>query len=68
MLAIAASGNFSFLNHLTIIPSLACLDDACWPRALRAAPPPVRLRLRLRLQLRLRLRLRPRLRLRVTLT
>ena len=40
MLNIAASGNFSFLNHLTIIPSLACLDDACWPRALRAAPPP----------------------------
>ena len=40
MLNIAASGNFSFLNHLTIIPSLACLDDACWPRVLRAAPPP----------------------------
>jgi hypothetical protein len=49
MLNICASGNFSFLNHLTIVPSLACLDDACWPRRLRAllllspraaAPPP----------------------------
>lgn len=32
MLGIIASGNFSFLNHLTILPALACLDDACWPR------------------------------------
>lgn len=30
MLNIAISGNLSFLNHLTIIPALACLDDACW--------------------------------------
>lgn len=35
MLGIIFSGNFAFLNHLTIIPALACLDDACWPRALR---------------------------------
>jgi lipase maturation factor 1 len=35
MVNIVLSGNFSFLNHLTIIPALACLDDACWPRALR---------------------------------
>jgi hypothetical protein len=32
MLAIIASGNFAFLNHLTIIPALACLDDAWWPK------------------------------------
>ena len=32
MLGIILSGNFSFLNHLTILPALACLDDACWPR------------------------------------
>ena len=31
MINIMLSGNFSFLNHLTIIPALACLDDACWP-------------------------------------
>jgi hypothetical protein len=31
MVNIILSGNFAFLNHLTIIPSLACLDDACWP-------------------------------------
>ena len=35
MLNIILSGNFAFLNHLTIIPALACLDDACWPRWLR---------------------------------
>ncbi|CAE7386954.1 Lmf1 [Symbiodinium sp. CCMP2456] len=29
MLNIALSGNFSFLNHLTIVPALACLDDDC---------------------------------------
>jgi hypothetical protein len=34
MVGIALSGNFSFLNHLTIIPALACLDDACWPNVL----------------------------------
>jgi hypothetical protein len=31
MVNIIMSGNFAFLNHLTIIPALACLDDACWP-------------------------------------
>ncbi|CAB9498897.1 Lipase maturation factor 1 [Seminavis robusta] len=31
MINIILSGNFSFLNHLTIVPALACLDDACWP-------------------------------------
>eukprot|EP00438_Fugacium_kawagutii_P028313 Skav200661 [mRNA] locus=scaffold3198:79845:80766:- [translate_table: standard] len=30
MFNIAISGNLSFLNHMTIIPALACLDDACW--------------------------------------
>ena len=34
MMAIALSGNFSFLNHLTIIPAIACLDDFCWPHFL----------------------------------
>ena len=29
------AGNFAFLNHVTIIPALACLDDACYPRWLR---------------------------------
>ena len=29
------SGNFAFLNHLTIIPALACLDDTCFPSFLR---------------------------------
>jgi hypothetical protein len=35
-----ASGNLSFLNWLTIVPALACLDDAVWarivPRRVRA--------------------------------
>lgn len=31
MVNIMLSGNFSFLNHLTIVPALACLDDDCWP-------------------------------------
>ena len=35
MVNIILSGNFAFLNHLTMIPALACLDDACWPRFLR---------------------------------
>eukprot|EP00540_Astrosyne_radiata_P001686 CAMPEP_0116854178 /NCGR_PEP_ID=MMETSP0418-20121206/18422_1 /TAXON_ID=1158023 /ORGANISM="Astrosyne radiata, Strain 13vi08-1A" /LENGTH=292 /DNA_ID=CAMNT_0004486859 /DNA_START=165 /DNA_END=1043 /DNA_ORIENTATION=- len=35
MMNIILSGNFSFLNHLTIVPALACLDDACWPRLLQ---------------------------------
>lgn len=42
MLNIAASGNFAFLNQLTIIPSLACLDDACWQLLARACPRPLR--------------------------
>jgi hypothetical protein len=32
MINIIMSGNFAFLNHLTIIPALACLDDGCWPQ------------------------------------
>lgn len=35
MVNIALSGNLAILNHLTILPALACLDDLCWPRALR---------------------------------
>ena len=36
MVGILLSGNFSVLNHLTIIPALACLDDgAGWPSWLR---------------------------------
>ena len=31
MVGIVLSGNFAFLNHLTIVPALACLDDICWP-------------------------------------
>ena len=31
MINIMLSGNFAFLNHVTIIPALACLDDACFP-------------------------------------
>jgi len=31
MINIIISGNFAFLNHLTIIPALACLDDECYP-------------------------------------
>ena len=38
-----ASGNLSFLNWLTIVPALACFDDAVWakilPRALWPAVP-----------------------------
>jgi hypothetical protein len=30
--ALILSGNLSFLNWLTIIPALACLDDAVWSR------------------------------------
>jgi len=50
MVGIIFSGNFAFLNHLTIIPALACLDDACWPHWLQrriqkrsgsVTPPPV---------------------------
>ena len=39
MVNIAVSGNFSVLNHLTIVPALACLDDDAWPRRVRRAPP-----------------------------
>ena len=40
-IAEAISGNLSFLNHMTIIPALACLDDACWtPWRSRVAPKP----------------------------
>jgi len=40
MVGIALSGNFSVLNHLTILPALACLDDdAGWPRMLTARTP-----------------------------
>jgi hypothetical protein len=31
------SGNLSFLNWLTIVPALACFDDAVWSRLLPAA-------------------------------
>lgn len=37
MVNIALSGNLGFLNHLTVIPALACLDDSCWPRFCRPA-------------------------------
>ena len=40
MVNIALSGNLSLLNHLTVIPALACLDDACWPAWMRPARPP----------------------------
>jgi hypothetical protein len=33
-LAIIASGNLSFLNWLTIVPALACLDDHLWAKVL----------------------------------
>ena len=35
MINIAISGNLGFLNHLTVVPALAALDDSCWPRVLR---------------------------------
>lgn len=35
MVNIILSGNFAFLNHLTIIPALAALDDCCFPSWLR---------------------------------
>jgi hypothetical protein len=52
-LTLIASGNLSFLNWLTIVPMLACLDDGVWrrltPRRVRAwwdaaprAPAPAR--------------------------
>jgi hypothetical protein len=33
-LSIVAGGNLSFLNWLTIIPALACLDDGLWAKVL----------------------------------
>jgi len=33
-LTIILSGNLSFLNWLTIVPVLACFDDACWSKLL----------------------------------
>jgi len=36
-LAIIVSGNLSFLNWLTIIPALACLDDDFWAKLLPGA-------------------------------
>jgi hypothetical protein len=36
MLNIILSGNFAFLNHVTIIPAMACLDDDCYPRSLKS--------------------------------
>jgi len=41
MVAIIMSGNFAFLNHLTVIPALACLDDDFLPRRLREFVIPV---------------------------
>ena len=35
MVNIMLSGNLAFMNHLTIVPALACLDDSCWPGWLR---------------------------------
>ena len=34
MVVLIVSGNLSFLNWLTIIPALACLDDTFWRRVL----------------------------------
>ncbi len=31
------SGNLSFLNWITLVPALACLDDACWMKVLPRA-------------------------------
>jgi hypothetical protein len=35
--ALLLSGNLSFLNWLTIVPALACFDDAVWSRVLPRA-------------------------------
>lgn len=35
MVGILLSGNFSVLNHLTIVPALACIDDLYWPGFMR---------------------------------
>lgn len=42
MIGILLSGNFAFLNHLTIVPALACFDDdfvPAWLRTMVAARP-----------------------------
>ncbi|HEY8041607.1 MAG TPA: lipase maturation factor family protein, partial [Polyangiaceae bacterium] len=36
--SLIASGNLSFLNWLTIVPALACVDDTLWVRLLRFLP------------------------------
>ncbi len=36
-LTLIVSGNLSFLNWLTIVPALACLDDRAWARVLPRA-------------------------------
>ena len=36
-LTLITSGNLSFFNHLTIVPALACLDDAFWAKLLPRA-------------------------------
>jgi len=36
-LTLIAGGNLSFLNWLTLVPALACFDDACWRRLLPRA-------------------------------
>lgn len=43
MVNIILSGNLGFLPHLTIVPALACYDDACWPNWLApyAHHPPI---------------------------
>ena len=35
MVNIILSGNFAFLNHLTIIPAIAAIDDDCFPNWLQ---------------------------------
>jgi hypothetical protein len=36
-LTLIAGGNLSFLNYLTIVPALACFDDAFWAKVLPRA-------------------------------
>ena len=35
MVNIILTGNFAFLNHITIVPALAALDDRCFPNLMR---------------------------------
>lgn len=37
MVGIILSGNFAFLNHLTIVPALACFDDDFFPKRLQSS-------------------------------